>query len=172
MSRTKIEAELVRRLKRGETVVVRIATEAELAGLESVPNDCHGNVRRWCEHHEGDTPVRGYAVTSNVLDKHSVVDRGEAGLLDVSPIRDRDHTNLLVYHGSDAEFCALPNQIVIVDPEYLSTLATFLPETSAALRMTAAALPFRANGEVCRLQSVAVELALPDAALAIQNTSR
>ena len=47
--------------------------------------------------------------------KHSVLDRGPAGLLDITPLSDRTDSDFLIHDGSQEEFDTLPNQEVAVD---------------------------------------------------------
>ena len=106
---------LLYRVRRGETRCVPHATAADLAGFEVEPNLCHQNVDRWCELHPGDKPVRGWIISGEyVFDRHSVVDRSRSGLLDITPMRDRDHTQFLRHEESEGEFHGLPNQIPVV----------------------------------------------------------
>jgi hypothetical protein len=77
---------LLARMKAGETLDVRHATADDLLGFAAERWDCHNNVRRWCEEHPGDHRVMGWIISGGcVLDRHSVVDRGPKGLLDITP---------------------------------------------------------------------------------------
>ena len=50
-----------------------------------------------------------------VFDKHSVVDRGTGGLLDITPLGDRSYSCFLPEDGSQDEFDKLPNQVIALD---------------------------------------------------------
>ncbi len=57
-------------------------------------NKCHENVERWIAFHPEDRAVRGYLVTSPIefsalFDLHSVVERKDGSLIDVTPLRYR-----------------------------------------------------------------------------------
>lgn len=56
------------------------------------PGHCHENVARWIALHPTDRPVRGYLVSSPsevgaVFDLHSVVQREDGSLVDVTPLQ-------------------------------------------------------------------------------------
>ena len=54
-------------------------------------------------------------MTSTLFDKHSVVDRGERALLDITPLDGRSYSYFLPHDGTEGEFEKLPNQVVAVD---------------------------------------------------------
>jgi hypothetical protein len=84
---------LLRRLRRGESRQVRHAQASDLGQFQAERSKCHDNVGRWCHDHPGDIPIKGWLVTgtsqSAVFDKHSVINRGKTGLLDITPLPDR-----------------------------------------------------------------------------------
>jgi hypothetical protein len=56
-----------------------------------LPGKCHENVERWVALHPTDRPVRGYLVSSPskigaVFDLHSVVQRRDGSLVEVTPL--------------------------------------------------------------------------------------
>ena len=106
---------LLERLKGGETEQVPHATQEELCGFHAEASKCHENVNRWCIQNPAHRPLRGWIVTSTLFDKHSVVDRGPNGLLDITPLRDRSHTDFLRHVGSQEEFDSFPAQVIAVD---------------------------------------------------------
>ncbi len=92
---------------------VRHARATELAGFTAIRNECHVNVQHWCQEHPGHKCVRGWLVTGGaIFDKHSVVDLGAGGLLDITPMSDRAFSEFLPHDGSEREFDTLPNQII------------------------------------------------------------
>lgn len=107
-----LAARLLERLERGECEIVRHATEADLVGFKAERSKCHENVNRWCAQNSRHKPVRGWIVTSTLFDKHSVIDRGAEGLLDITPINDRPHTMFLRHDGTQEEFDAFPHQVI------------------------------------------------------------
>jgi hypothetical protein len=107
--------QLLQRIRRGECLTVPHACPVDLGGFVPQRSKCHENVRRWCAENPGHKPVPGWLVTSTVFDKHSVVDRGRAGLLDITPLPDRDVSMFLVHSGTQEEFDKLPNQDVALD---------------------------------------------------------
>jgi hypothetical protein len=111
--------DLLRRLKEGEVQRVEHASTADLQGFQSEFGKCHDNVARWCALHPDHKPARGWIVTGNaggaLFDKHSLIDRGPAGLLEITPLRGRSNTMFLIHHGTQEEFDNLPNQVVAVD---------------------------------------------------------
>jgi hypothetical protein len=54
---------------------------------------------------------------SGVFDRHSVVDMGQGGLLDITPLPDREKTLFLPHNGNHREFDSLPNQVIVIDSE-------------------------------------------------------
>ena len=112
---TPLAAHLLERLKRGEAERVRQATAGDLHGFDALASKCHENVNRWCAENPEHRPLRGWVVTSTLFDKHSVVDCGADGLLDITPLRDRSHTDFLRHVGSQEEFDRMPHQVVAVD---------------------------------------------------------
>lgn len=112
---TALAAHLLNRLKRGEAERVAHATREQHGEFNAEPSKCHENVNRWCTGNPGHRAVRGWIVTSTLFDKHSVVDRGPDGLLDITPLHDRSHTNFLRHIGSQEEFDQLPHQVVAID---------------------------------------------------------
>ena len=57
---------------------------------DGVVGSCHENVDRWIAMHPDDRPVRGYSVISSTdsfahFDLHSVVERRDGSLIDVTP---------------------------------------------------------------------------------------
>jgi hypothetical protein len=112
-----LAAILLGRLKRGEAERVLHATAKYLNGFEAEASKCHENVNRWCAENPGHRPVRGWIITSTLFDKHSVVDRGAEGLLDITPLRDRSCTDFLRHVGTEEEFDRLPHQVIAIDYE-------------------------------------------------------
>jgi hypothetical protein len=110
-----LAAILRERLKRGEVERVLHATAKDLNGFQAEASKCHENVNRWCAQNPGHQPVRGWIITSTLFDKHSVVDRGAEGLLDITPLRDRSHTDFLRHVGTEEEFARLPHQVIAID---------------------------------------------------------
>lgn len=107
---------LLRRKNLGECRVVPHATASDLGDFQPERSKCHDNVDRWCDENPDDKPLRGWLVTSGtIFDKHSVVNRGPAGLLDITPIPDRQYSDFLIHHGTQEEFDSWPNQIIAVD---------------------------------------------------------
>jgi hypothetical protein len=106
---------LLERLKRGEAGRVLHATAADLGKFNAQPSKCHDNVNRWCAENPHHRPVRGWAVTSTLFDKHSIIDRGADGFLDITPIRDRSPTLFLGHDEADGGFESLPNQVISID---------------------------------------------------------
>lgn len=106
---------LLQRMKAGECLKVPHATASDLREFNSARSKCHDNVNRWCHENPGHKPLRGWLVTSTVFDKHSVVDRGTAGLLDITPLEDRSYSYFLPEDGSQGEFEKLPNQVIALD---------------------------------------------------------
>jgi len=56
------------------------------------PGKCHENVERWIALHPADRPVRGYLVTplsdfGAIFDLHSLVQRQDGSLADVTPLQ-------------------------------------------------------------------------------------
>ncbi len=108
---------LRRRFREREDQLVRLFLGAESAGYVGHQNKCHENVRRWCfiREHFRHTPVRGWLISGGcVLDKHSVVDIGDGDLVDVTPMPDDARRTFLVHDGTEDEFCAMPNQIILL----------------------------------------------------------
>jgi hypothetical protein len=115
MNRT-LADRLLKRMKRGESRTVPHAVASDLRGFRTEGSKCHENVDRWCRENPGDKPVRGWLVTGEYMfTKHSVVDRGPAGLLDITPLSDRTYSDFLTHDGSQEEFDTLPNQVQAVD---------------------------------------------------------
>ncbi len=54
-------------------------------------------------------------MTSTLFDKHSVVDRGERALLNITPLDGPSYSYFLPHDGTENEFEKLPNQVVAVD---------------------------------------------------------
>ncbi len=110
---------LLKRLRRGESRQVRHASASDLGQFQAERSKCHDNVNRWCQDHPNDIPIRGWLVTDTVhggiFDKHSVINRGQTGLLDVTPLPDRAYTTFLIHEGSQEEYDSLPNQVIAVD---------------------------------------------------------
>ena len=103
-------------IRLGEPQAVAHATAEDLGDFQVEQNQCHPNVDRWCLLHPGHRRVRGWLITGNsILDKHSVVDRGPAGLLDITPMRDRSVSIFLVHDGSPTDFDALQSQVILCD---------------------------------------------------------
>ena len=94
---------------------MRHATAEDLHGFHPLASKCHENVNRWCAENPGHRPLRGWIVSSTLFDKHSVVDRGADGLLDITPLRHRSHTDFLRHVGSQEEFDRMPDQVIAVD---------------------------------------------------------
>jgi hypothetical protein len=88
------------------------ATAEDLNGFQAEASKCHENVNRWCALNPGHQPVRGWITTSTLFDKHSVINRGAEGLSDITPLRDRLHTDFLRHVGSDEEFDRLPHHVI------------------------------------------------------------
>ncbi len=113
--------QLLRRAKHGEARCVPLASTSDLQGFEGQPWKCHDNVNRWCEANLHHRPARGWLVTTTeggaLFDKHSVVDRGPLGLLDITPLRDRSQSEFLAYEGTQEEFDNLPDQVVAIDAQ-------------------------------------------------------
>lgn len=106
---------LLVRVRNGDVVVVRHATVADLAGFVPRRNDCHGNVGRWCEGHPDHRRSIGWIISATgVFDRHSVVDLGPKGLLDITPLPDRTETHFLPHPGDPTGFDRLPNQVIVV----------------------------------------------------------
>lgn len=106
---------LLKRVKRGESRTVPHAVASDLRGFRTEGSKCHENVNRWCRENPGDKPVRGWLVTGEYLfDRHSVVDRGQNCLLDIT-LPDSAHSRFLIHDEIDGEFDTLPNQVVAVD---------------------------------------------------------
>ena len=110
-----LAARLLERLKRGECEWVPHATALDLRGFKGNSSKCHDNVDRWCRENPHHKPVRGWIVTSTLFDKHSIIDRGPEGLLDITPMHDRSHTDFLRHHGNPEEFEQFPNQVIATD---------------------------------------------------------
>lgn len=106
---------LLQRMRRGEYRTVHHATPSDLRGFSSVRSKCHENVNRWCKENPGHNPMRGWLISGTIFDKHSVVDRGSAGLLDITPLDGRSESHFLPHDGSQEEFEALPNQVIALD---------------------------------------------------------
>lgn len=105
--------DLLKRLGSGEALTVPHATNADLGAFQAERSKCHENVDRWCREHPAHTPVRGWIITSGaIFDKHSVINRGREGLLDITPLDGRSSSTFLVHHGSQEEFDALPGQVM------------------------------------------------------------
>jgi hypothetical protein len=80
------------------------------------PNACHVNVEQWIKENPQHRPVRGWLITSGfVFDRHSLIadERGE--LFDITPIQQPYRPPFLVHPGNEAEFMALPAQIILVE---------------------------------------------------------
>jgi hypothetical protein len=107
--------QLLQRIRCGAALTVPHATPLDLGAFVPQRSKCHENVRRWCAENPGHKPVSGWLVTSTVFDKHSVIDRGRAGLLDITPLPDRGVSMFLVHSGTQEEFDRLPNQVVALD---------------------------------------------------------
>lgn len=108
---------LLKRKRHGESCIVPHATPSDLNGFHAERSRCHENVIRWCSENPDHRPVRGWLITSGaVFDKHSIIDRGPAGLLDITPLVDRAYTEFLIHDGTQEEFDTLPNQVIA--PEY------------------------------------------------------
>jgi hypothetical protein len=108
---------LLERVKLGECRIVRHATTSDLAGFQVERSKCHENVNRWCRENPGHKPVRGWLVEGEYMfmfTRHSVIDRGPAGLLDIT-LPDRTCSNFLIHDGSQEEFDTLRNQEMAVD---------------------------------------------------------
>lgn len=100
----------------GNVRTVAYATEQELDDFLAEPNACHSNVDRWCQLHPGHRRMRGWLITgTGLLDKHSVVDRGSEGLVDITPISGRSERKFLVDDTDPANFDLLQNQIILPD---------------------------------------------------------
>ncbi len=54
-------------------------------------------------------------MTNTLFDKHSVVDRGESAVLDITPLDGRSYSYFLSHDGTEDEFEKLPNQAIAVD---------------------------------------------------------
>jgi hypothetical protein len=104
---------LMKRIRGGEVRTVRQAASFELCGFEPERSKCHENVIRWCKINPHHLRARGWIISGTyVLDKHSVVDRREDGLLEITPLPDRLETSFLPHDGTAEEFDALPNQVI------------------------------------------------------------
>ena len=60
-------------------------------GWHGEPNKCHENVERWIAQHPTDQAIRGYLVTTAnevgaLFDLHSVVQREDGSMVDVTPL--------------------------------------------------------------------------------------
>jgi hypothetical protein len=122
---------LLARMKAGETLSVRHATADDLLGFAAERWDCHNNVKRWCKEHPGDHRAMGWIISGGcVLDRHSVVDCGPKGLIDITPVLDRQDTLFLLHEGRPEEFDTLPNQVIVSDTDYVkpSDLSVFLED--------------------------------------------
>jgi hypothetical protein len=77
------------------------------------PHACHLNVKAWVAENPGAKRVRGWLVTSGtIFDKHSVVEEnGEH--YDITP-SNAPGTPFLPYTGSDADFCAIEAQLIVL----------------------------------------------------------
>jgi hypothetical protein len=107
--------QLLRRVKRGETIKVPVAKEEDLAGLRPEFSKCHENVARWCAQHQGHKPVRGWLITSSAtIVKHSVVDIGGGDLLDVTPLYDGFPREFLRHVGSEELFASYPAEVIVI----------------------------------------------------------
>jgi len=102
-------------MKAGECLKVPHATASDLRGFTSSHSKCHDNVNRWCHENPGHRPLRGGLVTSTLFDKHSVVDRGESALLDITALDGRSYSYFLPHDGTEDEFEKLPTQFGAVD---------------------------------------------------------
>jgi len=107
---------LLKRLRCGESRQVPHASPSDLGQFQAERSKCHDNVNRWCHDHSNDISIKGWLVTGTVhgavFDKHSVINRGQTGLLDITPLPDRAYSTFLIYEGSQEEYDSLPNQII------------------------------------------------------------
>jgi hypothetical protein len=104
---------LIQRMKAGECLKVPHAIASDLREFNSARSKCHENVNRWCKENPGHKPARGWLITGTaVFDKHSVVDRGPGGLLDITPLDDRSYSYFLPHDETQDEFEKLPNQVI------------------------------------------------------------
>jgi hypothetical protein len=103
---------LFSRLKRGQSITILHATAGDLGSFVSERSKCHENVERWCSQNRAHKPLRGWLVTSDaVFDRHSVVDRGPAAPLDITPLDGRPSRLFLAHDESDGQFESLSNQV-------------------------------------------------------------
>jgi type I restriction enzyme S subunit len=112
----KLRDSLERRFHAHEDHAVRLLTEAEAGDFVGERGKCHKNVNRWCfsRDHFQHLQVRGWLISGNcVLDKHSVVDMGDGELVDVTPMPDSNRRTFLRHDGTEDEFRAMPNQIIL-----------------------------------------------------------
>jgi hypothetical protein len=97
-----------------------LATGEQLEGFKPLPDDCHGNAKRWRELHPQHQVVPGFLViNNNLFRKHSVVDTGLL-LLDITPRHKNESTSLLrfiVFDGSGC-FDALPNEVIHIEGDH------------------------------------------------------
>jgi hypothetical protein len=111
---------LLMRYRRGESKIVPHASPTDLGHFRGERSKCHDNVDRWCQAHPNDLPVRGWLATDMVLgamfERHSIINRSQTGLLDITPMSDRTESIFLIHDGSQEEFNSLPNQVISTDP--------------------------------------------------------
>lgn len=103
-------------MAKGKWKKLNLATEQDLGGFEPA-GDCHGNARSWFALHPEHQIVRGFlVVSSDVFNRHSVIDIGSEALLDVTPRPPNESQALLIFiphdGGSPASFDKLPNQVI------------------------------------------------------------
>jgi hypothetical protein len=110
---------LLKRLRRGESRQVRDASASDLGQFQAERSKYHDNVRRWCRDDPNDIPIKGWLVMGTVhgaiFDKHSVINRGQTGLLDITPLPDRVYTTFLIHEGGQEEYDSFPNQVIASD---------------------------------------------------------
>lgn len=72
-------------VKRGQVRELHFASSGELGGFEVKTSECHLNVERWLISHPGHRHAKGWLVLpGDSFIRHSVVDRGESKLLDIT----------------------------------------------------------------------------------------
>jgi hypothetical protein len=107
---------LLKLRRSGESLIVPHALSSDLKGFRAERSKCHDNANRWCLENPDHKVVRGWLITSGtVFDKHSVIDRGAAGLMDITPLPDRTFSEFLIHEGTQEEFEGLPNQLIAID---------------------------------------------------------
>jgi len=88
---------------------VSLATREALVALKP-ELDPHNNVARWLGDHPDHRAIRGWLVHMDAFRGHSIVDTG-VEWLDVTPGVGRYHLRFLAWHGTDAEYWRLPQEV-------------------------------------------------------------